>query len=41
MEKGVIRRLRVRGAFLAGRAKEERVDELYADFVTSPPPLTT
>ena len=41
MEKGVIRRLRVRGAFLNGRAKEKRVGELYADFAESPPPLTT
>jgi hypothetical protein len=41
MEKGVVRRLRVRGVFLHGRPDERLIRELYADFAASPPPLTT
>lgn len=41
MEKGVIRRLRVRGIFLGGRAEDTVVSALYSDFAGSPPPLTT
>jgi hypothetical protein len=41
MEKGVIRRLRVRGIFLQGTPEDARIRELYDEFAASPPPLTT
>lgn len=39
-EKGVIRRLRVRGAFLARKHDERVARELFAAFAESEPPLT-
>lgn len=41
MEKGVIRRLRVRGIFLQGTPDDGVIHDLYAQFASSPPPLTT
>jgi len=39
-EKGVIRRLRVRGAFLAAENDLEVATQVIKDFAASPPPLT-
>jgi hypothetical protein len=39
-EKGVIRRLRVRGAFMARDSDEETAAQLIAEFAASEPPLT-
>jgi hypothetical protein len=41
MEKGVVRRTRVRGMFLPGRPEHTLVRDLYAEFAASPPPLAT
>jgi hypothetical protein len=39
-EKGVIRRLRVRGAFVAANNDRELARQIMSDFVVAPPPLT-
>ena len=41
MEKGVVRRLRVRGVFLHGPPNEAHLGALYREFAASSPPLTT
>jgi hypothetical protein len=41
MEKGVVRRLRVRGVLLHGPPDEAQIGDLYREFAASSPPLTT
>jgi hypothetical protein len=40
MERGVIRRLRLRGAFTPIASAEDAIDHLLAEFESEPPPLT-